>query len=47
VLAESQDWTALVATIERVLQGERDQASLLRGLDPIDTAILSRIIKSL
>ena len=46
-LTESQDWAALVAAIQCVIDGERDEASLLSGLEPIDTAILSRILQSL
>jgi uncharacterized membrane-anchored protein len=46
-LAETQDWAALAAAIRRVLDGERDEASLLDGLDAIDTAILGQILLSL
>jgi hypothetical protein len=46
-VAESQDWAALTAAIKRLLHGKRDQTSLLTGLDPIDAAILSRILQRL
>ena len=37
--ASQPDWTALVAVLRRILVGERDEAALLAGLDPIDTAV--------
>lgn len=45
--ATSQEWSALVAVLRRIVAGERAEADLLTGLDEIDTAIvretLSRI----
>jgi len=37
--ANQPDWTPLVAVLRRILAGERDEAALLTGLDPTDTAI--------
>ena len=37
--AKRPDWAALVAVLRRILAGERDEATLLTGLDPIETAI--------
>ncbi len=49
-LANSADWSALAAALRRILSGERAEATLLTGLDPIDTAIareiLARIVAS-
>jgi hypothetical protein len=38
-LGKIEAWAALVGTLRRLLDGERDPA-LLDGLDPIDTAIV-------
>jgi hypothetical protein len=45
-LAQNDDWTALVAVLRRIIDGERD-ASLLHGLDPIDTAIATKVLARL
>ncbi|SFN89001.1 hypothetical protein SAMN05660359_00452 [Geodermatophilus obscurus] len=42
-LADSPDWAALVRALRRVLGGDRDRDALLTGLDPIDTAIITRL----
>ena len=38
-VGKEPDWATLVAVLRRILAGERDEASLLDGLDPVDTAI--------
>jgi hypothetical protein len=40
---DSQDWKALAAALQRVLDGERGQ-DLAAGLDQIDTAIITRAL---
>jgi hypothetical protein len=40
---DSQDWKALTAALQRVLDGERGQ-DLAAGLDQIDTAIITRAL---
>jgi hypothetical protein len=42
--ANQPDWAALVAVLRRILAGERDEAALLTGLDPVDTAIASETL---
>jgi tetratricopeptide (TPR) repeat protein len=42
--AGSQDWADLAAALRRILDGDRDPDTLLTGLDPIDTAILTRAL---
>jgi len=42
--AKRPDWTSLIAVLRRILAGERDEAALLTGLDPIDTAITREIL---
>jgi hypothetical protein len=37
--ANQPDRAALAAVLQRILAGERDEAALFAGLDPIDTAI--------
>jgi CHAT domain len=48
--AKQPDWTALIPVLRRILAGERDEPTLLAGLDEIDTAIaretLSRIAQA-
>lgn len=46
VMAEQNGWTELVATIHRLLQGERGEA-LLHGLDQEDAAIVRAILRGL
>jgi hypothetical protein len=46
-LAGGSDWGPLVEALRRVLAGERDQQSLLDGLDPIDTVILTQALQQL
>lgn len=45
--AENADWAALVGVLRRILDGERDPDTLLSGLDPIDTAITTRLLDAL
>ena len=45
-LAQDQDWAALAAVLRRIIGGDRD-ASLLEGLDPIDTAITGQVLARL
>ncbi|MEU0557444.1 hypothetical protein [Dactylosporangium sp. NPDC006015] len=42
--AASQDWADLTAALRRILNGDRDPDTLLTGLDPIDTAIVTRAL---
>ncbi|MEU0557438.1 hypothetical protein [Dactylosporangium sp. NPDC006015] len=42
--AGSQDWADLAAVLRRILNGDRDPDTLLAGLDPIDTAIVTRAL---
>ncbi len=46
-LADSPDWGALVVVLRRVLAGEREPQSLLSRLDPVDTAIVTRLLDAL
>ena len=47
--AKEPDWATLIPVLRRILAGDRDEASLLNCLDPVDTAIaretLSRVAK--
>lgn len=43
-LASGSAWGGLVAVLRRVLAGERDTAVLRARLDPIDTAIVDRLL---
>ncbi|MDG6105003.1 AAA family ATPase [Dactylosporangium aurantiacum] len=43
-IAGSQDWADLAAVLRRILDGDRDPDTLLTGLDPIDTAIVTRAL---
>lgn len=45
--ADTEDWAALVRVLRRVLAGEREPETLLAGLDPIDTAIVTRLVTRL
>jgi tetratricopeptide (TPR) repeat protein len=45
--ATTQDWKQLATAIRRILAGDRDPNTLLTGLDPVDTAILTAILKEL
>ena len=45
-LAQDQDWAALAAVLRRIIGGDRD-ASLLDGLDPVDTAITGQVLARL
>jgi hypothetical protein len=45
--AHDQGWADLAKVLRRVLDGERDEEALLVGLDPIDTAIASRLLNAL
>ena len=42
-LAQNSHWAALAAVLRRVISGDRD-ASLLEGLDPVDTAITGQVL---
>jgi tetratricopeptide (TPR) repeat protein len=46
LLAQEQDWAALVAVLRRIIGGDRD-ASLLQGLNPTDTEIVSQVLARL
>lgn len=46
-LATTQDWAALAAVVRRVIEGERNEAPLLDGLDQIDSAIVRAILTAL
>ena len=41
------DWAALVGVLRRIIAGDRDTDQLLAGLDPVDTAITTRILDAL
>ena len=45
-LAQASDWAALAAVLRRIIGGDRD-ASLLQGLDPVDTAIAGQVLTRL
>ena len=45
-LAQDSDWAALAAVLRRIIGGDRD-ASLLQGLDPVDTAITGQVLARL
>jgi len=45
-LAQDSDWAALAAVLHRIIGGARD-ASLLQGLDPVDTAITGQVLSRL
>ena len=42
----TSDWAALAAVLRRIISGDRD-ASLLEGLDPVDTAITGQVLARL
>jgi hypothetical protein len=44
--AGHEGWAALIAVLRRIIDGERD-ASLLEGLDPVDTAIAGQVLARL
>src|SRR5205823_4970041 len=46
-LADTADWATLADVLRRILAGERDPDQLLPGLDPIDTAIVTRALDAL
>jgi hypothetical protein len=46
-LADQPDWTDLAGVLRRILAGERDPNTLLSGLDPIDTAIVTATLDRL
>ncbi len=46
-LIDSPDWGALVVVLRQVLAGEREPQSLLSGLNPVDTAIVTRLLDAL
>jgi len=46
-LADREDWAALVGVLRRVLAGDRDPETLLADLDPVATAIVTRLLDAL
>ncbi|MBN2359203.1 MAG: hypothetical protein JXR83_07095 [Deltaproteobacteria bacterium] len=46
-LGEQDDWRRLTAVLRRIVQGERDAANLLAGLDTTDTLIASNVLQRL
>jgi tetratricopeptide (TPR) repeat protein len=44
---DSVDWAALFQVLRRILAGERDPETLLPSLDPVDTAIATRLLDAL
>jgi Mg-chelatase subunit ChlI len=46
-LADTEDWAALIGVLRRVLAGDRDPETLLADLDPVDTAIVTRLLDAL
>jgi hypothetical protein len=46
-LADREDWAALAGVLRRVLAGDRDPETLLADLDPVDTAIVTRLLDAL
>jgi len=45
-LTQDSDWAALAAVLRRIIGGDRD-ASLLDGLDPVDTGIAGQVLARL
>lgn len=45
-VTEANGWTALVTTVRKILNGQRDQ-SLLAGLDEEDTTIVEAILRGI
>src|SRR5664280_1018002 len=46
-LADREDWAALAGVLRRVIAGDRDPETLLADLDPVDTAIVTRLLDAL
>jgi len=46
-LGQQDDWRNLTTVLKRILQGERDAAALLGGLDTTDTLIASNVLQRL
>lgn len=46
-LGQQDDWRKLTTVIKRIMQGERDAAALLGGLDTTDTLIASNVLQRL
>jgi len=46
-LADTKDWAALAGVLRRVIAGDRDPETLLADLDPVDTAIVTRLLDAL
>jgi tetratricopeptide (TPR) repeat protein len=46
-LAGTEDWSALVETLRRIVGGERDPAALTNGLDEIDTSIVTAVLTTI
>ena len=42
--AYTSEWGGLIAVLRRVLAGERNAAPLRAGLDPVDTAVVDRVL---
>jgi len=45
--ADTRDWAALAGVLRRILAGDRDPETLLADLDPVDTAIVTRLLDAL
>src|SRR5664280_599976 len=45
--ADTEEWAALAGVLRRVLAGDRDPETLLADLDPVDTAIATRLLDAL
>jgi hypothetical protein len=45
--AKRPGWAPLITVLQRILAGERDEAALLSGLDPADTAIARETLRRL
>jgi hypothetical protein len=46
-MAQKEDWHALVGVLRRILAGEREPLTLLRGLDDTDTLIAGDVLRGL
>ncbi len=46
-MGATDDWGALVGALRRVLEGERDPAALLPGLDQVDAVVLGDVLRGL
>ncbi len=46
-MAQKEDWRGLVGVLRRILAGEREPLTLLRGLDDTDTLIVGDVLRGL